>query len=415
MEGGFIYDPVTLLPTATIRDVVELKEKFGFGTFPVTEDGTSHSVLLGLLTDVDYSASKHLDSCVKDRMRHYNPDLSKSEILTAHVGIDIDQANETLLEKKGETLLLVDDNSYLQALVTRKDIEKVEKFPHATRDRDRHLRVAAAVGGPGKDIKERSEALYNAGVDVFVIDVAPADSTQVHSTINHLRRYDRDIVVGNVDNSESAKHLAEWGADGIKVGIGPGSICTTKDVMGAGMPQISAIYECAKAAEKFDIPIIADGGVSVIGDVKEDGDVAKAIAAGAYCVMLGNLLAGTDEAPGPVESIRFRGVETMVKAYRGMASREALEAGGGSRSRYYQENATADNLVVQGKRIWVPYRGHVEDQLRKLTNALKLNMARICGVSNIPELRTSKDLEFAVKLPKLTDEHTNSKRGNRKA
>jgi IMP dehydrogenase len=301
--------------------------------------------------------------------------MTKDNLITTPVGTTLDQAREVLHQHRIEKLLVVDANGDLKGLITVKDIQKARRYPNAAKDPLGRLRVGAAIGA-GKDGLERARALIDARVDVIAIDSSHAHSTGVLDTIRQFKKlFDTPLIAGNVATYEAALELAELGVDAIKVGIGPGSICTTRVVAGAGVPQITAIMECARAAEKYDIPIISDGGI------KFSGDMTKAIAAGAHCVMIGSLFAGTDEAPG--ETILYQG--RTFKAYRGMGSIGAMQQG--SKDRYFQEDADASKLVPEGIEGKVPYKGSLSAMVPQLIGGLRSGMG-LTGSKSIEDLRT---------------------------
>ncbi len=386
-KSGFITEPITVSPLTPIYEVEELRKTYGFGSFPVTEDGTPHGKLIGIITDKDYSIDKHKDLLVKDRMN--------TDLVTERWGIDLEKAYDELLEARRGKLLLVYDDGRLAAMVTRKDLELRKEFPKAVKDEDDRLLVAAAVGGPGKDLDERAEKLYEAGVDVFVIDTSQGCSSGVEYTIKWLKKHydDIDVVGGNVSNGECARKIEEWGADAVKVGIGPGSICITRDVTGVGGRQLNAIYECSRSVK--EIPVIADGGV------RNYPQILYAIAAGADSVMSGYLFAGHDECPPPITPVKTGSGEIKkAKLYRGMGSRgameEAMKKGGGSR--YFE------NLIVHGKEVYVPYRGSIYETLKDLEKNLKHTMKIFYGARNIEELKKG-EKEFEIDLEKIVAKH----------
>ena len=357
-EHGIIVDPIYLAPDNTLSDADELMNKYHISGVPITENGK----LVGIITNRD--------------MR-FETDLSRSisEIMTSK-GLVVAPENTTMEEAKGilqahriEKLPLVDSEGHLKGLITIRDIEKMRKFPQSNKDTDGRLVVAAAIGVTA-DVEDRVEALLDAKADALVIDTAHGHSEGVLETIRKLRRDfpHLELIAGNVATYEATKALIEAGVSAVKVGIGPGSICTTRIIAGIGVPQITAIYDCARAAEGTGIPIIADGGIQY------SGDIAKALGAGASCVMLGNLLAGTEEAPG--EMIIYQGKN--YKSYRGMGSLGAMQSG--SKDRYFQQNAK--KLVPEGIEGRIPYKGHVSDVLFQLIGGLRAAMG-YCGAKDI--------------------------------
>jgi IMP dehydrogenase len=319
--------------------------------------------LIGILTNRDMRFEKDYSKKVKEVM-------TKMPLVTAKEGITLEEAEEILHENKIEKLPIVDDQGYLKGLITIKDIQKKKEYPNANKDKYGRLRVAAAIGvGNGL---ERAAALVGAGVDVIVIDSAHGHSKGIIDLVKAVKeRFDVDVVAGNVATAEATRDLIKAGADAVKVGIGPGSICTTRIVAGVGVPQISAIDECAAAAREFDVPVIADGGI------KYSGDIAKALAVGASSVMIGSLLAGTEESPG--ETIMYQG--RQYKSYRGMGSIGSMQKG--SNDRYFQEGTAADKLVPEGIEGMVPYRGRIADVIHQLIGGLRASMG-YCGAKDIP-------------------------------
>ncbi len=365
-ESGMIVDPVTVPPDAPVAQALELMAKFRISGVPVTV-GTR---LVGILTNRDLRFETRTSLPVSELM-------TKSDLITVPVGTTLEQAREILHEHKVEKLLVVDQDFNLRGLITVKDIQKQIKYPSACKDALGRLRVGAAVGVVG-DYLERAVALVEAKVDVLVVDTAHGHSSRVLKAVEELkaRFADVDVVAGNVGTYEGARDLRSAGADGVKVGIGPGSICTTRVVSGAGMPQITAIAEAARALAGSDIPLIADGGV------KFSGDVVKAIASGASSVMIGSLLAGTDESPG--ELILRQG--RSFKSYRGMGSIGAMKEG--SRDRYFQEGETStQKLVPEGIEGMVPYKGPLSAMLQQLVGGLRSGMG-YCGAGSVAELQT---------------------------
>ena len=359
-ESGIIIDPVKVLPEATISEALEIMKNFRISGVPVVD---RHNKLLGILTNRDLRFEKNYKRAVKDLM-------TPMPLVTAKEGITLEEAEEILHKYKIEKLPIVDDENHLKGLITIKDIQKKKTYPNANKDEFGRLRVAAAVG-VGNGI-ERAAALVGAGVDVIVVDSAHGHSQGILDLVSEIKkRFAVDVVAGNVATAKATKALIDAGADAVKVGIGPGSICTTRIVAGVGVPQISAIDECAAEAKKYGVPVIADGGI------KYSGDIAKALAVGASSVMIGSLLAGTEESPG--ETIMYQG--RQYKAYRGMGSIGAMQKG--SNDRYFQEGTAADKLVPEGIEGMVPYRGKIADVVHQLIGGLRASMG-YCGAKDIP-------------------------------
>ncbi len=363
-ESGIIFDPITMHPDQKLYDAVMAMRKYRISGLPVVKEGK----LVGIITNRDLRFEKNLDQKVSDVM-------TKDNLVKAEVGITLDEAKEILHKNKVEKLLVVDGKDNLKGLITIKDIEKTTQHPSACKDSFGRLRVGAAVGVTG-DMEERVDRLLKAGADLIVVDTAHAHSKRVIECVENIRNnFNKcELVAGNVATKEGAERLIKAGVDGIKVGIGPGSICTTRIVAGVGVPQLSAIMECRKVAESYDIPIIADGGI------KNSGDIVKAIAAGAHTVMIGNLFAGTDESPG--EIVLYQG--RSYKTYRGMGSLEAMKSG--SKDRYCQDMEDDAKLVPEGIEGRVPYRGPLSDSIYQLVGGLKAGMGYV-GAKNIEELR----------------------------
>ena len=363
-EHGIIVDPIFLSPSNILQDAVTLMERYHISGVPVTEDG----VLVGILTNRDLRFET-------DFSRTIGQCMTKEELITAPIGTSIEEAKELLRKHRIEKLPLVDENGLLKGLITIKDIEKNKKYPNAAKDSKGRLLVAAGVG-VGADMMERVSALVAAHVDAIVVDTAHGHSRGVLDSVKRIKDAypDLDVIAGNVATGEATKALIKSGADAIKVGIGPGSICTTRVIAGIGVPQITAIYDCAKVAREYNIPIIADGGI------KYSGDIAKAIAAGAQVVMVGGLLAGTEESPG--ETIIYQG--RSYKVYRGMGSLGAMEKG--SKDRYFQDTTSnVDKLVPEGIEGRVPYKGYVAETLYQLVGGLRAGMG-YCGVGSIEDM-----------------------------
>lgn len=362
-EHGVITDPIYLSPEHTIRDALRLMERYHISGVPIVVNGK----LVGIITNRDIRFEVDLDGKIDTAM-------TKENLVTAPVGTTLEQAKAILWKHKIEKLPLVDANFQLRGLITIKDIEKTRQYPNATKDSLGRLRVAAAVG-VGLANMERAEALVASRVDVLVVDTAHGHSEGVLQMVRELRSAWPEValVAGNVATAEATLDLIEAGADGVKVGIGPGSICTTRVVAGVGVPQITAVLDCAGAAAKHGVPIVADGGI------KYSGDIVKALAAGADTVMLGNLLAGTEESPGETEIFQGR----TYKVYRGMGSLGAMERG--SKDRYFQEQA--NKLVPEGIEGRVPYRGPLADTIFQAVGGIKAGMG-YCGCRTVAELKT---------------------------
>jgi IMP dehydrogenase len=367
-ESGMIVDPVTLPPAATLGEARAIMARFHISGVPITEGDR----LVGILTNRDLRFED-------DDARRVSEVMTRERLVTAPVGTTLEQARDILARHRIEKLPVVDGEGRLKGLITVKDIEKRIKHPDACKDGLGRLRVAAAVGAAG-DYLERAQELARAGVDALVIDSAHAHSVGVLDAARALRTKvsGPDLVVGNVGTGEGARAAADAGADAVKVGMGPGAICTTRVVTGAGMAQITAILEAAKALEGTDIPIIGDGGI------KYSGDMVKAIAAGAHSVMMGGLFAGTEESPGEVVLLEGR----QYKVYRGMGSLSAMAAARGSRERYFQENTDElSKLVPEGIEGRVPYKGPLAATVYQLVGGLRAGMG-YCGCRTIEDLRT---------------------------
>ncbi len=357
-ESGIIIDPIFIAPDKSVADADALMAEYRISGVPVVDNDRK---LLGIITNRDMRFITDMSQKVSDVM-------TPAPLYTAKVGTTLDQAAKLLQEHKVEKLPLVDDNGVLQGLVTIKDIEKRERFPNANKDQHGRLRVGAAIGVGQID---RAKALVEAGVDVIVLDSAHGHSQGIIDTLKMIKaELDVDVIAGNIASGAAAKDLIEAGADAVKVGIGPGSICTTRIVAGVGVPQMSAIDEVAQVANAMGVPVVADGGI------KYSGDLAKALAVGASSVMLGSALAGTYEAPG--EMILFNG--RQFKEYRGMGSIGAMTKG--STDRYFQEGTAADKLVPEGIEGRVPYRGRIADVIHQMVGGLRSSMG-YCGSKDI--------------------------------
>jgi IMP dehydrogenase len=364
-ESGMILDPVTITPGSSLREAFETMRQNDISGLPVVDEGK----LVGILTSRDVRFEKNLGQPVSQ--------LMTKKVVTVPLGVSSDRAKELLHEHRIEKLLVTGDRGELIGLITIKDLLQAERYPHAIKDERGRLRVAAAIG-VGKDRGERAAALVAAGVDVLVIDTAHGHSKGVIDAVRQTKREHprTQLVAGNVATAEATLALVEAGVDAVKVGIGPGSICTTRIVAGVGVPQVSAIADCAKAAAKHDVPIIADGGI------KFSGDLVKAIAAGAETVMVGSLFAGTDETPGQVVLYQGR----SYKQYRGMGSLGAMRKG--SKDRYAQADVEdAGKLVPEGIEGRVPHRGPLSNVVYQLVGGLRAGMG-YTGCSSIAELRT---------------------------
>jgi IMP dehydrogenase len=368
-ESGFIRNPVVVKPTDKISAVIEIREHEGYKAVPVTENGKPDGKLVGIVTKNDYFM-KHAGQSVKDRMTPF------SKLLVATKGISLEKAYEMLEESKYSKLLIVDNKKSrrLISLVTRKDIEKNEKFPDSVKDEHSRLLVGAAVG-PAANMKERVKKLVEAEVDLMVVDTAHGHSKGVIDTVKHIKKHHptMQVVAGNIGTKEACEALIKAGADGVKVGIGPGSICTTRVITGIGVPQFSAIMEVVNAA-KGRVPVIADGGI------RYSGDVAKAVAAGASAIMIGSLFAGTSESPG--ETV-YRDGKTY-KTYRGMGSIGAMQRGG--KERYGQANIKdAQKFVPEGIEGLILHKGSVAQEIYQLIGGLRSSMG-YQGAENVPNL-----------------------------
>jgi IMP dehydrogenase len=378
-ESGMIVNPITLSPTSHISEALELMRKFSISGVPITDDGSKEGRLVGILTNRDLRFETSVTRPISDVMTREN-------LITVPVGTTLDAAREILHKHKVEKLLVVDADYRLKGLITVKDIQKAVKYPNASKDSLGRLRCAAAIG-VARDTMERAEALVAAHVDALVIDTAHGHSQGVLDMVRQIRRRftGADVIAGNVATAEATDALIALGVDAVKVGIGAGSICTTRIIAGIGVPMITSIMECARAARAHDVPVIADGGI------RFSGDMTKAIAVGASSVMIGNLFAGTDESPG--ELILYQG--RSFKEYRGMGSIGAMRRG--SRDRYFQDefnldapNAT-DKLVPEGIEGRVAHKGSVAGLIYQLVGGLRAGMG-YCGCRNIPTLQRDRRL-----------------------
>jgi IMP dehydrogenase len=369
-EAGMIDDPVTLRPDALVVDALELMATYHISGVPIT-DAEGH--LLGILTNRDLRFQE-------DRRQPVSAVMTSRDLVTAPVGTTLQEAKEILGRNRIEKLPVVDAEGRLKGLITVKDIQKRIAYPNATKDSQGRLRVGAAVG-VGTDALERAEALVQAGVDLLVLDTAHGHSKGVVDMARRLKqRWDVELVVGNIATAEAAEELIDAGADALKLGVGPGSICTTRVVAGVGVPQITAIHDCAQVAARYGVPVIGDGGIT------NSGDIAKAIAAGADTVMLGSMLAGTDESPGDV--ILSQG--ERYKEYRGMGSLGAMKARSFSKDRYFQGDVEdVDKLVPEGIEGRVTYKGPVRHVLHQLVGGLRQSMG-YCGAPTIEEMKRAR-------------------------
>jgi IMP dehydrogenase len=375
-ESGMIVNPITLSPTHRIYEALDLMRKYRISGVPITQDGHKEGRLVGILTNRDLRFETNVDRPIADIM-------TREDLITVPVGTTLDQAQEILHQHKVEKLLVVDHEYRLKGLITVKDIQKAMKYPLACKDALGRLRVAAAIG-VARDTMERATALMAAHVDALVVDTAHGHSQGVMDVVREIRRRfpDVDLIAGNVATGAATEALIKLGVDAVKVGIGAGSICTTRIIAGIGVPMISAIAECSRAAAKYDVPIIADGGI------RFSGDITKAIAVGASSVMIGSLFAGTDESPGEV--ILYQG--RSFKEYRGMGSIGAMRRG--SRDRYFQDEfeikATAtgdgtDKLVPEGIEGRVPHKGSLAAMIHQLVGGLRAGMG-YCGCGTVKQL-----------------------------
>ena len=364
-ESGMIVDPITMSPSDKIEDAVKLMAHYKISGVPITENGR----LVGILTNRDLRFETRFHLPIREVM-------TKENLVTVPVGTTLEEAQRLLHKHRIEKLLVVDKDQNLKGLITVKDITKKIKYPLSSKDAHGRLRVGAAIGATG-DYLERMSELVRARVDLIVIDTAHGHSTRVLEAVKEAKRRfsDMDVVAGNIATEEAARDLVAAGVDAIKVGMGPGSICTTRVVSGVGMPQITAILACARATQEAKVPLIADGGI------KFSGDMTKALAAGAQTVMIGSLFAGTDESPG--ETILYQG--RTFKSYRGMGSLGAMQSG--SRDRYGQDQESPGKLVPEGIEGRVPYKGPIGSMVAQLVGGLRAGMG-YCGASTIQELQT---------------------------
>ena len=362
-ENGVIANPCSLSENHTLKDADELMGKYKISGVPICDD---NNVLIGIITNRDLRFETDFAKKIKDAMTSEN-------LITAPVGTTLSEAQKLLSKHKIEKLPIVDEKNHLKGLITIKDIEKAIRYPNSARDKNGRLLVGAAIGVTN-DALERVKAVYDAGVDVVVLDSAHGHSKNIINKVKEIKEAfpDLDLIAGNIATGEAAEALINAGADCVKVGIGPGSICTTRVVAGIGVPQITAVYDVSQVAKKYNIPVIADGGV------KYSGDVVKAVAAGADVIMLGSLLAGCDESPGEFEIFQGR----RFKVYRGMGSIAAMECG--SKDRYFQTGSK--KLVPEGVEGRVPYKGPVSDTIFQILGGLRSGMG-YCGTKTIPLLK----------------------------
>jgi IMP dehydrogenase len=364
-ESGMILNPITMDPEQKIYEALEIMKKYRISGVPITKNGK----LVGILTNRDLRFERRLDEKISKVM-------TKDRLITVPVGTTLEASKEILHKNRIEKLLVVDGQNNLKGLITIKDIEKMRKYPYSCKDPLGRLRVGAAIG-PGKDREERTDALIKAGVDVLVLDTAHGHSRDVLDAVRDTKQSfpDCQLIGGNVATREGALDLIKAGVDAVKVGVGPGSICTTRVIAGVGIPQLSAIIETSELSERYDVPVVADGGI------KFSGDITKAIAAGAHSVMIGNLFAGTDESPG--EIVLYQG--RSYKVYRGMGSIEAMKEG--SKDRYFQGDVESETkLVPEGIEGRVPYRGALSYSVQQLIGGMKAGMGYL-GAKTIHELR----------------------------
>lgn len=361
-EHGVITDPIYLSPEQIIGEALEIMERYHISGVPITVDGK----LVGILTNRDLRFENDFTKKIADVM-------TKEGLVTAPVGTTLTEAQEILQQHKVEKLPIVDDEGYLKGLITIKDIEKTRQYPNSAKDERGRLRVAAAVGVTS-DTMERVAELFRAGADAIVVDTAHGHSLGVIKTVGEIKKVypEKNIIAGNVATGEATRALIDAGADAIKVGVGPGSICTTRVIAGIGVPQVTAIYDCARVASKYNVPVIADGGI------KYSGDAVKAIGAGADVIMIGSLFAGTEESPGEIEIYQGR----SFKVYRGMGSIAAMKAG--SKDRYFQEDVA--KLVPEGIEGRVPYKGMLAETIYQLVGGIRSGMG-YCGAPNISYLK----------------------------
>lgn len=363
-EHGVITDPIYLSADHTINEALVIMERYRISGVPITEEGR----LVGILTNRDLRFEKEFNRKIDEVM-------TKEGLVTAPVGTTLAKAQDILQNYKVEKLPIVDENGYLKGLITIKDIQKARQYPNSAKDDRGRLRAAAAIGVT-EDMLERAAELYKAGADAIVVDTAHGHSQGVIKAIATIKKEypNKDVIAGNVATGDATRALIDAGADAVKVGVGPGSICTTRVVAGIGVPQITAVHDCARVASKYNIPIIADGGI------KYSGDLVKSIAAGADVIMIGSLFAGTEESPGDIEIYQGR----SFKVYRGMGSLGAMKEG--SKDRYFQEDLA--KLVPEGIEGRVPYKGPLSETVYQLVGGLRAGMG-YCGAPNVPHLKAN--------------------------
>lgn len=367
-ESGIIRDPITISPSATIADVLTMQKKYKISALPVVEG----NIIVGMITGRDVRFETRMDDPITTIMTPQN------KLITVQEGVDMEKVRSLLHQYRIERVVITDNNFELKGMITVRDIQKSSDFPNACKDKQERLRVGAAVGvGAGTTL--RIDALVDAGVDVIVIDTAHGHSQGVLDRVSKTKKkYPKlDIIAGNIATGSAALDLVKAGADCVKVGIGPGSICTTRIVAGVGVPQISAISDVADALKDTNVPLIADGGI------RYSGDISKAFAAGAYCVMLGSMLAGTEESPGEVELYQGR----SYKSYRGMGSIGAMNQSHGSSDRYFQSNSKADKLVPEGIEGRVPFKGSIRPIIHQMIGGVRSSMG-YTGCSTLSAMRT---------------------------
>ncbi len=384
-ESGMIVDPITLPPNDTLADALEVMSRFSISGIPITENGK----LVGILTNRDLRFQKDTGQKISNVMTSKN-------LVTVKEGTNLETAQEILHKHRIEKLLIVDDNQMLKGMITVKDIMKRIQYPSACKDERGRLRVSAAVGA-GKDLEERAESLVNAGVDILTVDSSHGHSQGVLNAVSLLKKKfpKTPIIAGNIATADGAKAMIDAGADCVKVGIGPGSICTTRIVTGSGMPQVTAIINAVEAAQKSGTPVIADGGI------RYSGDIVKALACGANAAMVGSLFAGTDESPG--ETLLFEG--RSFKVYRGMGSVESMKSG--SKDRYFQEHETqSGKLVPEGIEGRVPYKGALQESVFQLVGGLRAGMG-IAGAANLKDLKEKSKL-VQITSAGVTESHPHS-------
>lgn len=384
-ESGMIVDPITLPPDKTIGHAMSVMQKFSVSGIPITENGK----LVGILTNRDLRFQKDFSLLIKDVMTSGN-------LVTVSEGTDLEQAQEILHKHRIEKLPIVDENDNLKGMITVKDIMKKIQYPHACKDVQGRLRVGAALG-VGSDFDERAAALVAAGVDMLAVDSAHGHSEGVIASVSKLRSKfpDIQIMAGNVVTADGTRALIDAGADCVKIGIGPGSICTTRVVTGAGMPQVTAIMDSAKEAAKHQIPVVADGGI------RYSGDIAKSLAVGAQAVMIGSLLAGVEESPG--ETVLFEG--RSFKVYRGMGSIGAMKEG--SKDRYFQDDQEdSSKLVPEGVEGRVPYKGSLAESVYQLIGGLRAGMG-MCGAATLKEFQANAKL-VRITSASMAESHPHS-------